>query len=152
MFMAGERKKNKEEKDEHETSDGQDTGKERADDEMSEYVQDLNRFMLLISELEWPEQLDLKNDTELSVRMFRDWRRESRRSREMRHRNDKDGFVHVGRVNEEAVRRFLRGKFHHFMDIDDEPMHIDPEDHQPDEEHTEEEAKDRKQRFQNEWE
>ncbi len=150
--MTSERKKNKSDKNEHEATESETDSEATANEELSEYVQELNRFMQLVSQNEWPEQLDLKQDTELCVRMFRDWRRESRRSREMRQRQEEDGFIHMGRHNEESIRRFLRGKFRHFMEYEDEPMHIDPEDHQPDEEHVEEDAKDRQQRFQDEWE
>ena len=36
--------------------------------------------------------------------------------------------------------------------VEDATLNIDPEDHQPDEEHVDEVAKDRQRRFQDEWE
>ena len=39
-----------------------------------------------------------------------------------------------------------------FGDEDHPALNIDPEEHQPDEEHTDEAAKERQQRFRDEWE
>ena len=46
----------------------------------------------------------------------------------------------------------IHHRFRHMVDEDEEEVHIDPKEHQPDEEHTNEEAKNRKKRFQDEWE
>ena len=120
--------------------------------EMEAYVEALHRFSHLVDELDWPDHMDLANDKELCVRMFRDFRREhakqqSESSKYIRHHR-----FSAGKFDEESFRKFIRHRFRHMDDEDDEDVHIDPKEHQPDEEHTNEEAKNRKKRFQDEWE
>lgn len=121
---------------------------------MVAYVEALHAFSHLVATMEWPEQMDLAVDTELCVRMFRDfWRQQRRHAHESarQHRGEPGSF---GTMSEEAVREFFKRRFRgrwSFSD-DDEPVRIDPEEHQPDEEHVEEEAKKRQRRFRDEWE
>ena len=45
-------------------------------------------------------------------------------------------------MSKEDVRRFFRNRFSQFIGDEDHPaLNIDPEEHQPDEEHTDEAAK-----------
>jgi hypothetical protein len=120
--------------------------------EMEAYVEALHRFSHLVDELDWPDHMDLANDKELCVRMFRDFRRE-------RSKRKSDGSKYIrthrfsaGKFSEEAFRKFIHHRFRHMEEEDEEEVHIDPKEHQPDEEHTNEEAKNRKKRFQDEWE
>jgi hypothetical protein len=134
--------------DESETMKGDDQ------EDMAAYVEALHAFSHLVATMEWPEQMDLAMDTELCVRMFRDyWRQQRRQAHEnaRKHRGDHGAF---GTMSEEAVREFFKRRFRGRWSFneDDEPVRIDPEEHQPDEEHVDEEAKKRQQRFRDEWE
>ncbi|MEK9651395.1 MAG: hypothetical protein VW102_04275 [Poseidonia sp.] len=135
-------------------ADESETTKGDHQEDMVAYVEALHAFSHLVATMEWPEQMDLAMDTELSVRMFRDyWRQQRRQAHEnaRKHRGDHGAF---GTMSEEAVRDFFKRRFRGRWSFDehDEPLHIDPEEHQPDEEHVDEEAKKRQQRFRDEWE
>ena len=57
-------------------------------------------------------------------------------------------------MNEEDVRQFFRRRFSREFSGEDgeEALNINPEQHQPDEKHIDSEAKERQQRFRDEWE
>ena len=131
-----------------------DSASEGVETEVQDYVLALNKFTQLVSEMEWPDHLAIDNDTDLCIRMFRTyWQQRMRQQREQG-RAGRRHHVRFGPFDEEKFKHFIRGKFkHHFFeDEDDEPVYINPEEHAPDEEHLDDEAKERQQRFRDEWE
>lgn len=131
-----------------------DGASEGVETEVQDYVLALNKFTQLVSEMEWPDHLAIDNDTDLCIRMFRTyWQQRMRQQREQGRAGHRH-HVRFGPFDEEKFKHFIRGKFkHHFFeDEDDEPVYINPEEHAPDEEHLDDEAKERQQRFRDEWE
>ena len=146
----------REHKDEPTSNAAEDSKTTKGDnnEDMVAYVEALHAFSHVVATMEWPEQMDLAMDTELCVRMFRDyWRQQRRNAHESarQHRGEPGAF---GTMSEEAVREFFKRRFRGRWSFseDDEHVRIDPEEHQPDEEHVDEEAKKRQQRFRDEWE
>jgi len=124
-------------------------------DEIEAYAKALNRFSNLVAELDWPDNMKMDEDTELCVRMFRDfWRQHQRLVLEReRRKSNETGETYVS-VTEKNVREFFQRRFHKRwgIDLDDEPLNIDPKNHDPDEKHEDEASKERQRRFQDEWE
>lgn len=119
------------------------------------YANAVHRFSTIVAELDWPDHMNLNEDTELCVRMFRDfWRQHQRFQLERERRRSKGPREGFASVTEEKVRDFIQHRFNKrygFGEVD-EPLNVDPENHQPDEEHLDENAKERQRRFQDEWE
>ena len=156
MFICMSSNDEREPKDEPTTNadEESETSKDDNHENMVAYVEALHAFSHLVATMEWPEQMDLAMDTELCVRMFRDyWRQERRHAHgsDRKHLGEAGAF---GAMSEEAVREFFKRRFRGRWSFseDDEPLSIDPEEHQPDEEHVDDAAKKRQQRFQDEWE
>lgn len=123
-------------------------------DEVEAYAKAAHRFSATVDALDWPDHMNLKENTELSVRLFRDfWRQHQRRllERERRQTDEEGAFVSV---TEKNVRDYFKRRFHRRWGFgeDDEPLNIDPKEHTPDEDHQDEASKERQRRFQDEWE
>src|SRR6056300_1199104 len=107
-------------------------------DEIEAYAKALHRFSNLVAELDWPDNMKMDEDTELCVRMFRDfWRQHQRFQLERERRRSKGPREGFASVTEEKVRDFIQHRFNKrygFGEVD-EPLNVDPENHQPDEEH-----------------
>ena len=148
--------KDKEKKDEDEQAKQaavDDEQEEETNEDMQAYLLALNQFSHLVQEFDWPEHMDMSSDSELCIRTFRDFWRQQRRDHHLRKQGGrgKRG-ERFGHLSEEMVHRFMKERFFRHFRQDEETRHIDPLDHEPDEEHTDEEAKERQQRFQDEWE
>ena len=141
------------------TEDEQENGEaDGIEEELAGYVQALNSFIHLVAQYQWPNHLQLNEDTDLCVRIFRDLWRTLNRNREMaamKRRNDSSDSdeerMAFGKMNEDTIRRFLRHRFQ-MNHEEDEPRFIDPKDHQPEDEHVDEKAKRRLKKFEDEWE
>lgn len=124
---------------------------ERIDDDVQAYVEALNRFTSLIGALNWPDHLPIDSDTDLCIRVFRNfWQYRLRQQRE--HHRDRRVQMRFGPFDEGQFKQFLKEKFSARFQGEDEPLFIDPEEHQPDEDHLHDDAKARQRRFQDEWE
>ena len=123
---------------------------DRSTEEMEAYVEALNRFVHQVADMDWPEQFQLDNDEKLCFSVFRTFWRQRHRQREQERGNRRFHMRFEGPDAEEA-RRFMQEKFGRMFGDDAMPLDINPEGHQPDEDHVDEEAKQRKQRFQDEW-
>ena len=119
--------------------------------DMEAYVQALNRFVHQVADMDWPEQFQLDNDEKFCFSVFRTFWRQRHRQREQGRENRRFHMRFEGPDAEEA-RRFMQEKFGRMFGDDAMPLDINPGGHQPDEDHVDEEAKQRKQRFQDEWE
>jgi hypothetical protein len=116
---------------------------------MSEYLHAFNHFIHMINEMEWPENLPLKNDEKLCMMVFRTyWRQRVRQHRESMHRQGQS-FEHM---NKEKFREFMHGRFIPSFIENDETFHINPGNNQPDDDHEDEESKQRQDRFREKWE
>ena len=121
-------------------------------EDMEEFVLALNHFVGLVKGMDWPEQFNLAEDQQHCFHVFRSfWRQRTRQRRENRQRHEHAQFQGM---NEEDVRQFFRRRFSRefFGEDGKETLNIDPEQHQPDEKHIDSEAKERQQRFRDEWE
>tara|TARA_B100000035_G_scaffold111257_2_gene94422 strand:+ start:5832 stop:6272 length:441 start_codon:yes stop_codon:yes gene_type:complete len=140
-------------KDENAPQDEEQNEKEMIDD-MEEFVLALNRFVNLVESMDWPEYFQLADDQKQSFHVFRTFWRQ--RTRQRRENSEREGHVHMRfqGMNKADIRRFFRNRFsREFFDEEDQhALNINPEEHQPDEEHTDEDAKERQQRFRDEWE
>ena len=119
--------------------------------DMEAYVEALNRLVHQVANMDWPEQFQLDNDEKFCFSVFRTFWRERHRQREQGRGNRRFHMRFEGPDAEEA-RRFMQEKFGRMFGHDAMPLDINPGGHQPDEDHVDEEAKQRKQRFQDEWE
>ena len=119
--------------------------------DMEAYVEALNRFVHQVANMDWPEQFQLDNDEKFCYSVFRTFWRERHRQREQG-RGNRRFHMRFERPDAEEARRFMQEKFGRTFGDDAMPLDINPEGHQPDEDHVDEEAKQRKQRFQDEWE
>tara|TARA_B100000003_G_scaffold128067_1_gene114834 strand:+ start:3125 stop:3568 length:444 start_codon:yes stop_codon:yes gene_type:complete len=141
-------------KDDAKSSEDAPTEEEALMEDMEEFVLALNRFVSLVEGMDWPENFQLAKDQKHCFHVFRTfWRQRMRQRRENSERGRHDD-VRFQAMSKEDVRRFFRNRFSRefFGDEDHAPLNIDPEEHQPDEEHTDEAAKERQQRFRDEWE
>ena len=123
-------------------------------DDMEEYVKALNRFVHLVEGMDWPDSFQLAGDEKHCFQVFRTfWRQRARQHRENNERK-RHYRMNLQGMNEDDVRRFFRQRFSRefFNQEDRATLNIDPEDHQPDEKHTDQDAKERQQRFREEWE
>ena len=122
--------------------------------DMEEFVLALNRFVNLVESMDWPEYFQLAEDQKQCFHVFRTFWRQ--RTRQRRENSEREGHVHMRfqGMNKGDIRRFFRNRFsREFLDEEDQSaLNIDPEEHQPDEKHTDEDAKKRQQRFRDEWE
>ena len=140
-------------KDDAKSSDDAPTEEEALREDMEEFVLALNRFVHLVEGMDWPDNFQLAKDQQHCFHVFRTfWRQRMRQRRENTERGRHDDVRFQG-MSREDVRRFFRNRFsREFGDEDQAALNIDPEEHQPDEEHTDEAAKERQQRFRDEWE
>lgn len=140
-------------KDDAKSSDDAPTEEEALREDMEEFVLALNRFVHLVEGMDWPDNFQLAKDQQHCFHVFRTfWRQRMRQRRENTERGRHDDVRFQG-MSKEDVRRFFRNRFsREFGDEDQAALNIDPEEHQPDEEHTDEAAKERQQRFRDEWE
>ena len=112
----------------------------------------LNRFVLDVAEMEWPEEFPLSSDRKFCFSVFqRYWRLQMRHQRESERGNGEFHMRFEG-GNKEEIRRFMQHRFGRMFGEDEPSLNIDPEQHDPAEEHVDERAKERQKRFQNEWE
>ena len=155
--MATKDRKKKDEEEQGKQAAVDEEREEETNEDMQAYLLALNQFSQLVHEFDWPEHMDLAQDSELCIRMFRDFWRQQRRDNHLRNqgkrgtREDRDHAA-FGHLSEDMVRRFMKDRFFRHFHDEEETRHIDPSNHEPDEEHTDEEAKERQQRFQDEWE
>ena len=141
-------------KDDAKSSDDAPTEEETLKEDMEEFVLALNRFVHLVECMDWPDNFQLAKDQQHCFHVFRTfWRQRMRQRRENSERGRHDD-VRFQAMSKEDVRRFFRNRFSRefFGDEDHPALNIDPEEHQPDEEHTDDAAKERQQRFRDEWE
>ena len=140
-------------RDENTAQDKEQNEKEMIDD-MEEFVLALNRFVNLVESMDWPEHFQLADDQKQCFHVFRTFWRQ--RTRQRRENSEREGHVHMRfqGMNKADIRRFFRNRFSpgFFDEEDQSALNINPEEHQPDEEHTDEDAKERQQRFRDEWE
>ncbi len=117
-----------------------------------EFLLALNRFVLDVAEMEWPEEFPLSSDRKFCFSVFqRYWRLQMRHQRESERGNGEFHMRFEG-GNKEEIRRFMQHRFGRMFGEDEPSLNIDPEQHDPAEEHVDERAKERQNRFQNEWE
>ncbi len=117
-----------------------------------EFLLALNRFVLDVAEMEWPEEFPLSSDRKFCFSVFqRYWRLQMRHQRESERGNGEFHMRFEG-GNKEEIRRFMQHRFGRMFGEDEPSLNIDPEQHDPAEEHVDERAKERRERFQNEWE
>ena len=117
-----------------------------------EFLLALNRFVLDVAEMEWPEEFPLSSDRKFCFSVFqRYWRLQMRHQRETERGNGEFHMRFEG-GNKEEIRRFMQHRFGRLFGEDEHSLNIDPEQHDPAEEHVDERAKERQKRFQNEWE
>ena len=135
----------------HEENDAIPTDEDMPTEDMKAFLQSLNRFVHEVASMEWPDQFKLDNDEKFCFSVFRTFWRQRHRQSEQRGANRRFHMRFEG-ADADDVRRFMREKFGHMFEHDDAPLNIDPENHQPDEDHVDDEAKKRQQRFQDEWE
>ncbi len=155
--MAPKDREKKDEEDQGEQAAVDEKQAEEANQDMQAYILALNQFTHLVQEFDWPEHMDMSLDSEMCIRMFRDFWRQQRREHHLRKQSGRGkrgerNHHAFGHLSEDMVRRFMKDRFFRHVHDDEETLHIDPSDHEPDEEHTDEEAKERQQRFQDEWE
>ena len=101
--------------------------------------------------MERPEQFQLVNDEKLCFSVLRTFCRQRHPQQEQRGLNPRFHMRFAGADDEDAGKS-IRVKLSLMFGPDEAPLNIDPEDHQPDEDHVDEEAKERQQRFREEWE
>lgn len=135
----------------HEENDAIPADEDPSTEDMKAFLQALNRFVHEVATMDWPEQFQLDNDEKFCFSVFRTFWRQRHRQSEQRGSNRRFHMRFEG-VDADDVRRFMRDKFGHMFGHDDAPLNIDPEHHQPDEDHIDDEAKERQRRFQDEWE
>ena len=123
-----------------------------------EFLLALNRFVLDVAKMDWPDDFPLDKDRKFSFSVFqRYWRHLMRQQRENEQGNQEfhmrfeSGNKEESRRKEE-IRRFMQHRFGRMFGEDEPSLNIDPEQHDPGEEHVDEMAKERQKRFQNEWE
>ena len=117
-----------------------------------EFLLALNRFVLDVAEMEWPEEFPLSSDRKFCFSVFqRYWRLQMRHQRESERGNGEFHMRFEGGKKEE-IRRFMQHRFGRMFGEDEPSLNIDPEQHDPAEKHVDERAKERQKRFQNEWE
>ena len=117
-----------------------------------EFLLALNRFVLDVAEMEWPEEFPLSSDRKFCFSVFqRYWRIQMRHQRESERGNGEFHMRFEG-GNKEEIRRFMQHRFGRMFGENEPSLNIDPEQHDPAEEHVDERAKERQKRFQNEWE
>ena len=117
-----------------------------------EFLLALNRFVLDVAEMEWPEEFPLSSDRKFCFSVFqRYWRLQMRHQRESERGNGEFHMRFEG-GNKDEIRRFMQHRFGRMFGEDEPSLNIDPEQHDPAEEHVDERAKERQKRFQNEWE
>ena len=117
-----------------------------------EFLLALNRFVLDVAEMEWPEEFPLSSDRKFCFSVFqRYWRLQMRHQRESERGNGEFHMRFEG-GNKEEIRRFMQHRFGRMFGENEPSLNIDPEQHDPAEEHVDERAKERQKRFQNEWE
>lgn len=127
---------------------------EKSVDDVEEYVLALNRFVHLVEQMEWPEHFRLVEDKKQCFDVFRSyWRQRHRQRREKNERRERHMHMRFQGMSKEDVHRFFRQRFNReYFGEDDQPgLNIDPNGHEPDEEHTEASAKERQRRFRDEW-
>ena len=117
-----------------------------------EFLLALNRFVLDVAKMDWPEEFPLSSDRKFCFSVFqRYWRLQMRHQRESERGNGEFHMRFEG-GNKEEIRRFMQHRFGRMFGEDEPSLNIDPEQHDPAEEHVDERAKERQKRFQNEWE
>lgn len=117
-----------------------------------EFLLALNRFVLDVAKMDWPEEFPLSSDRKFCFSVFqRYWRLQRRHQRESERGNGEFHMRFEG-GNKEEIRRFMQHRFGRMFDQGEPSLNIDPEQHDPGEEHVDERAKERQKRFQNEWE
>ncbi|MEC8398704.1 MAG: hypothetical protein VXZ34_03875, partial [Candidatus Thermoplasmatota archaeon] len=104
-----------------------------------------------VSSMDWPEEFQLDNDQKFCFSVFRTYWRQRHRGRGRREQERRFHMRFEG-ADADDIRRFMQERFGRMFGLEDATLNIDPEDHQPDEEHVDEVAKDRQRRFQDEWE
>jgi len=117
-----------------------------------EFLLALNRFVLDVAKMDWPEAFPLDKDRKFCFSVFqRYWRHLMRQQRE-NERGNHEFHMRFESGNKEEIRRFMQHRFGRMFDEDEPSLNIDPEQHDPGEEHVDERARERQKRFQNEWE
>ena len=124
---------------------------DQSTEDITAFLQALNRFVHEVASMEWPDQFKLDSDEKFCFSVFRTFWRQRHRQSEQRGANRRFHMRFEG-ADADDVRRFMREKFGHMSGHDNEPLNIDPEEHQPDDAHIDDEAKERQQRFRDEWE
>ena len=120
-------------------------------EDMQAFVEGLNHFVHEVSSMDWPEEFQLDNDQKFCFSVFRTYWRQRHRGRGRREQERRFHMRFEG-ADADDIRRFMQERFGRMFGLEDATLNIDPEDHQPDEEHVDEVAKDRQRRFQDEWE
>ena len=120
-------------------------------EDMQAFVEGLNHFVHEVSSIDWPEEFQLDNDQKFCFSVFRTYWRQRHRGRGRREQERRFHMRFEG-ADADDIRRFMQERFGRMFGLEDATLNIDPEDHQPDEEHVDEVAKDRQRRFQDEWE
>ena len=120
--MATKDRKKKDEEEQGKQAAVDEEREEETNEDMQAYLLALNQFSQLVHEFDWPEHMDLAQDSELCIRMFRDFWRQQRRDNHLRNqgkrgrRGDRDHAA-FGHLSEDTVRRFMKDRFfRHFHD------------------------------------
>jgi len=135
----------------HEENDTSPADEDLSTEDMKAFLQSLNRFVHEVATMDWPDHFELDKNDKFCFSVFRSFWRQRHRQSEQRDGNRRFHMRFQG-ADADDVRRFMREKFGHMFGHDHESLNIDPEDHQPDEDHIDDEAKERQKRFRDEWE
>lgn len=121
------------------------------DRDMPDFIDALNRFVTHVSTMDWPEGFNLDENETFCFTVFRSFWRQHKRQRLESRKDEHRIHMRFQGVDEEELRRFLHQTFGQMTEESESVLNIEPEHHQPDEEHVDADSKKRQQRFQEEW-
>ena len=135
-----------------ESTDGEnETLQEATLEEMQEFVEALNLFVHRVASMDWPEAFNLTENEKFCFSVFRSYWRHHRRRHRKNEEHDHRVHMRFHGVDEDEIRRFMRRRFGGMFEEEDPTLNIDPGHHEPDHEHTDTDARERQQRFRDEW-
>ncbi|MCH1540853.1 MAG: hypothetical protein L7S56_05405 [Candidatus Poseidonia sp.] len=125
-------------------------------EDVKEYTDAFHNFVKALENYDWPEGSpypENQQDVRMLFKHFWSQRRRQRRHLEREH-GGKQYHFQMSSDQKENFHKFIRSNFQHSLDPEDEleDIFIDPGEHQPDEDPASEEAKERTDRFKNDWE
>ena len=135
------------------------TDEELYGSDLEAFLVALNQFSHLADQLEWPESMPLDEDMDITFRAFKMYWRQRLRQRKQAEQYEtsgpEGGSANVP-TNREDFKRFFRSRYRFHIEsedeVEDEPLFIDPGEHQPDEAPTDDAAQQRDSEFREKWE